>query len=1192
MASDLQQKPAKFERFVEEQLGLVQKRIRTLDALKALLALAAVVLGYTLAIGIFDLTLGKSGAPWTFVVRYSAFGLFILGCLYYAAMVLVRLYRRINPYFVAVELEKNIGNAKNSVVNWLDLRDEALPGAIRGTIGLKAARDLKKADPDRVVDPKQNWFLGGFVIALVIGLIVLFLQSPMQFRSLVSRAFAPFQGGGLSTRTQITIVKPVDGNATVTPGERVEIRARVEGYVPRVNTPGAPTLHYRTNPGDPFATMPLVDDHDGVWQLLLSRDQVQAGLTYKVSAGDAETPEYQILVRSQPQVVKFEVTYQYRPYVKAQDFTLTYPNEQEVAPHLRGHRGTTATITCFTNRELKEGQLIVTSGEKFHEVRGQVLPENPKAFRATFVLEQVGQFRVLFQSKDLEANLDRQAYQIDVLADGTPIVELTKPGKDVELPANGSLTLEGIARDDFGIKAMNLKLRVGKQDLDAKPYRPGKAFVFEDGTYPDQLAYHDVLALDQVQQRSQPFSLNEGMIVEYWLEAIDNSDYPSATGNVGKSAAFKIKILAPKNQQDQQAERKKQEQQRAQDQKKQDQDLAKENQDRKDEAKKNEPPKEPTPEEQKKKDEIDNKVNQMKEDLAKKEKDDAQKQKGEAKGGDPKDADQKPDQKPDPNQKGGDQGKAEPKDQGAKNQETPGEAKDSGKKENQPGEAKGPDPKQNNPESGDPKGNNPSAKSEPKGQPDPAKDNAPSQAKDQGPKDPKDQGDQKNPAQAKDGGDGQKEQNPQAKDGGKDKTGPDPQAKNDPADNKQKQDQANGQNKPGDPTGQQKSSAQAKDQGPKDKGEAQPGQAKENGTQKPGADSKDPAQAKDNGQQPGQGDQKPAEAKDGGADKKGPQQQKDLADSKPGEREKADPSKAAQAKAKDSGPDPKGNENMGDPKMGDPKTEPKQGQAAAKDQGDKTGQEGAPKAQAKNEPGKQGTEKPSSPKKGDGQDPAQAKSDQGQGQGQEELTQNQGSPGAKKDAKMDEVGNLKDQMKESGDPGKKAEKDLAQIAKEAKDPDVRKAAQEALAQGKGQPKQGDGNQPSENTGPGGKGQFDDPLANNPNEKFGKKAGDLSLDKLKDKVTPDMLKKAGLSEKEWQQYLKDAQAYEEMLRRQKAQQSGKLPNELKGGPSFLPGQGPRHLNPNAKGPTDPLQTNQGQAPPGFREDYQLWTTKPK
>ena len=78
---------------------------------------------------------------------------------------------------------------------------------------------------------------------------------------------------------------------------------------------------------------------------------------------------------------------------------------------------------------------------------------------------------------------------LEVLDDSSPHVILTSPGKDISLPANGTLALEGAAQDDFGIKGLSLRMKVlegDKRPLAPKAFPEGKSLEFEDGTYPGQ----------------------------------------------------------------------------------------------------------------------------------------------------------------------------------------------------------------------------------------------------------------------------------------------------------------------------------------------------------------------------------------------------------------------------------------------------------------------------------------------------------------------------------------------------------------------------------------------------------------------------------------------------------------------------------------------------------------------------------
>ncbi len=117
-----------------------------------------------------------------------------------------------------------------------------MPGAIRGAVGQRAVRELKQADPDKAVNPKSNWILGGACAALVLGLLILFALGPNQFGSLFRRAFAPFAGSGLGTKTEITLLAPTGGNATVPLNQRVDFAARIEGRFPKLGQPGCAAL--------------------------------------------------------------------------------------------------------------------------------------------------------------------------------------------------------------------------------------------------------------------------------------------------------------------------------------------------------------------------------------------------------------------------------------------------------------------------------------------------------------------------------------------------------------------------------------------------------------------------------------------------------------------------------------------------------------------------------------------------------------------------------------------------------------------------------------------------------------------------------------------------------------------------------------------------------------------------------------
>ena len=166
--------------------------------------------------------------------------------------------------------------------------------------------------------------------------------------------------------------------------------------------------------------------------------EVHTGFFYKVAGGDAETPEYYVRVRSNPLLTGVEVKYHYRPY-------LHWPDRTTQDPNLKDLRGTEVGLVVHTNRQVREGRIVI-EGEK--PIAGEVRKDDPDALHFQLVLDKDAQYRVSFTSVDGEKNRDSIPFTIQALADQAPVVVLTSPGKDVEKGTNGVLPLEGQASDD------------------------------------------------------------------------------------------------------------------------------------------------------------------------------------------------------------------------------------------------------------------------------------------------------------------------------------------------------------------------------------------------------------------------------------------------------------------------------------------------------------------------------------------------------------------------------------------------------------------------------------------------------------------------------------------------------------------------------------------------------------------------
>src|SRR5262245_63210892 len=110
--------------------------------------------------------------------------------------------------------------------------------------------------------------------------------------------------------------------------------------------------------------------------------------------------------------------------------------------------------------------MAANSGEEKSSLTAERVPDRPEVLRFRFTLEKDAKYRIWFSTVDDESNNDPLPYAIHVLQDTRPEVEFTKPAElkkpepesDLTLPADGMLRLEGVARDDFGIRSMTLRM--------------------------------------------------------------------------------------------------------------------------------------------------------------------------------------------------------------------------------------------------------------------------------------------------------------------------------------------------------------------------------------------------------------------------------------------------------------------------------------------------------------------------------------------------------------------------------------------------------------------------------------------------------------------------------------------------------------------------------------------------------------
>src|SRR5262249_27279631 len=304
----------KFGSQVDEQLAQATSRIRVHDLAFGGLTLVAMTLVYATAMVLLDRSLALP--EW---VRQLSLAAFLLAAAATAYVLIVRpACRHINPLHAAVQVEKTIDDAKNSVAGYVDAKDkDEVHPTVRAAMGARAARSVVKADLNRAVDHRSLVYAAGVGIVFLLTLIVLFFVFGFnQFTSVLGRTFVPFSSDPIATRTQLHVTKPDPPDATVTSGQTVVIGVEVGGRIPDPAKPDHIRALIRHNPADPnyFELALEKGESNRDWQVRVPDYLVQNGFWYKVVGGDAETPEYQVTVRRRPAVQKLAYEYQSPEY--------------------------------------------------------------------------------------------------------------------------------------------------------------------------------------------------------------------------------------------------------------------------------------------------------------------------------------------------------------------------------------------------------------------------------------------------------------------------------------------------------------------------------------------------------------------------------------------------------------------------------------------------------------------------------------------------------------------------------------------------------------------------------------------------------------------------------------------------------------------------------------------------------------
>ena len=581
MATELKSPPeprtSRSERAVEDQINRIEKQIRWIDVGTGVFGLLVMLFAYGLIVILLDRFLTLSSLARQFL--FAGFAVSVGWWIY--KRILTPLVQSVNPIYAALILEQAIPDAKNSLVNWVDLKNDRIPESVKLALGKRAAKDLKPHEDEEFVSSKQLFMIGtlagGLFFVLVI-LMVIFGKAP--FFSMLGRTFTPFIETTIATRNTVAILTPEQGNITVAMGMPVDIVAKVMGKLPSAGSPESPRLMMRYHENEPWQTKFLgAGELSSEHKIRITSSEVRSGFSYMVAAGDAKTKDYQVDVRLTPLIVDFQAAYKYRAYTGL-------PEATTAQRKISAPAGTAVKIRVRANCAVKDGTVRFFYGkDKTDKVYLIKSPSDPSLMEASFVLSQSGTYQIEFTSSVRDEYVDAMPTPLEAIADAAPTVDLMSPGKEATASVNGVLDLEAKIVDDFGVNKVVLKMIAsGDRPLRPQVYRDEKALKLPSGGNLPSLLYKDFINIASLQaEDGLAYKATSGSYLDYWLEAEDACDFPKP--NLGKSKVFRLTFADRAPDEQAKKDKEKAEEDKKQNEQKQDEKLKKENQQREEQKK-------------------------------------------------------------------------------------------------------------------------------------------------------------------------------------------------------------------------------------------------------------------------------------------------------------------------------------------------------------------------------------------------------------------------------------------------------------------------------------------------------------------------------------------------------------------------------------------------------------------------------
>lgn len=380
---------------------------------------------------------------------------------------------RINPLFVAQQIEELSPEIKNSISNFWQIQSaENVHPSIVESMAQRACIDLDDDRAEDGVDTTKTSLWGYSSLGCLAITAIYFAIMPNPSLQTMHRILIPWDSVQRPSEIIIESVQP--GDATITYGSTFKITAKLSGtddhtpvFLVTESTDG--TTGRRRLP------MQLDDSH---YEILLNESPfgIQQDFSYWIEAGNpngrtAISEQFHVIVKPAAAIGITQVEYVFPGYTDLPNAV----NSRQF--NIEAIEGTTVKISALANKPIDSAWLKLRSTSGSTEQRNMTIMGD-QTCKAEFELRVDANqspayvsYQIFFRTRDGKTNPEAIEYSINTLTDLPPVIEFTKPARrelqrgPMELAANQSIQLTWSAHDpDYQLSSVAMVASQQNQD--------------------------------------------------------------------------------------------------------------------------------------------------------------------------------------------------------------------------------------------------------------------------------------------------------------------------------------------------------------------------------------------------------------------------------------------------------------------------------------------------------------------------------------------------------------------------------------------------------------------------------------------------------------------------------------------------------------------------------------------------------